>query len=67
MLAAFIRSLQAARSFSEVQDGATAALQPALQQVRQLDPSQLVEALTLYGGEPSHAPPRPCLADCLVD
>ena len=51
MLAAFTRSLQAARSFSAVQDAAAAALQPALQQARQLDPSQLAEALTLYMGE----------------
>ena len=51
MLAAFQRSLQAARSFEALQD-ATAAALPSLQSAtpRELDRSELAETLTLYAG-----------------
>ena len=50
MLAAFKRSLQAARSFEAVQDAATQAF-PRLQRARGVDRSEIAEVLTLYTGE----------------
>ena len=52
MLAAFQRSLQAARSVEALQDAAAAAL-PRLQRAsspRELDRSELAETVTLYVG-----------------
>ena len=51
MLAAFQRSLQAARSFKALQDAVAAAL-PRLKRAspRELDRSELAETVTLYVG-----------------